>query len=108
MVMARRAFVRDHPVATKRALRALLKANEVCAQQPKTAARLMVDRGWTDRYDLALTVVKEMSYGQWRVTARKTACAFRPPLARGQDDQTPQQIIARGTDWRFLNELKKG
>jgi NitT/TauT family transport system substrate-binding protein len=25
----------------------------------------------------------------------------------GMLKSTPQQLIARGTDWRFLNELKK-
>ena len=109
MVMARRAFVRDHPVATKRALRALLKANEVCAQQPKTAARLMVDRGWTDNYDLALTVVKEMPYGQWRDYSAEDSVRFFALRLREARmiKSTPQQIIARGSDWRFLNELKK-
>jgi NitT/TauT family transport system substrate-binding protein len=25
----------------------------------------------------------------------------------GMLDSTPQKLIAQGTDWRFLNELKK-
>jgi len=60
MLIANRAFVRHHPSATKRALRAILKANEVCALEPETTARLMVERGYTDSYDLALAVVKEI------------------------------------------------
>jgi NitT/TauT family transport system substrate-binding protein len=109
MLMANRAFVRDRPVATKRALRALLKANEVCALKPETAARLMVDRGWTDNYDLALAVVKEMPYGQWREYSAEDSVRFFALRLReaGMIRSTPQQIIARGTDWRFLNELKK-
>ena len=66
LLMANRAFVRKHPVATKRALRALLKATDVCALEPELTARRMVDRGWADNYDLALEVIKEMPYGRWR------------------------------------------
>jgi NitT/TauT family transport system substrate-binding protein len=109
LLMASRAFVRKHPVATKRALRALLKATDVCALAPETTAQLMVDRGYTDRYDLALKVVKEMPYGQWRqYDAEDTVRFFALRLREvGMLKATPQQIIARGTDWRFLNELKK-
>jgi NitT/TauT family transport system substrate-binding protein len=45
VVIANREFVARHPVATKRALRAFLKAADVCAQEPERAARLLVDRG---------------------------------------------------------------
>jgi len=34
--------------------------------------------------------------------------ASTPPSPRGGDDQvSPQKIIAQGTDWRFITELKK-
>jgi NitT/TauT family transport system substrate-binding protein len=109
LIIANRAFVRHHPAATKRALRALFKASEVCALQPETTAQLMVDRGYTDRYDLALQVVKEMPYGQWRQYDTEDTVRFFALRLRevGMLKTTPQQIIARGTDWRFLNELKK-
>ena len=109
LLMARRSFVSKNPVATKRALRAILKANDLCALAPETTARLMVDRGYTDRYDLALKVVKEIPYGQWRMyDAEDTVRFFALRLREvGMLKSTPQQIIARGTDWRFLNELKK-
>ena len=109
LIMASREFVRHHPAATKRALRALFKANEMCALQPETTAQLMVDRGYTNSYDLALKVVKEMPYGQWReYDAEDTLRFFALRLREvGMLKATPQQIIARGTDWRFLNELKK-
>ena len=99
----------DHPAATKRALRALFKANELCALQPETTAQLMVDRGYTNSYDLALKVVKEMPYGQWRqYDAEDTLRFFALRLREvGMLKATPQQIVARGADWRILNELKK-
>ena len=109
MVLANRAFVRHHPAATKRALRAILKATDVCALEPEMAARLMVERGYTDRYDLALEVIKEIPYGQWReYDAEDTVRFFALRLHEaGLIKSTPQQIIAQGTDWRFLNALKK-
>jgi NitT/TauT family transport system substrate-binding protein len=69
----------------------------------------MVDRGYTNSYDLALKVVKEMPYGQWRqYDAEHTLRFFALRLREvGMLKATPQQIVARGTDWRFLNDLKK-
>jgi NitT/TauT family transport system substrate-binding protein len=96
MLIANPAFVRRHPVATKRALRALLKANDVCAAQPKMAARLMLDRGWTKNFDLAQSIVKEMPYGRWReYDAEDTVrfCALRLHEA-GIIASSPQKIIA--------------
>ena len=84
-------------------------ANEVCARKPETTARRMVERGWTDRYDLALAVVKEIPYGQWREYDSEDTVRFFALRLReaGFIKSIPQKIIAQGTDWRFLNELKK-
>jgi NitT/TauT family transport system substrate-binding protein len=48
-----RDFVRKHPVATKRALRAILKAADLCALEPDRAARAVVDKGYAKSYDYA-------------------------------------------------------
>jgi NitT/TauT family transport system substrate-binding protein len=63
---ANREFVRKHPAATKRAMRAILKANQICALEPECAARLLVDKGFTPQYDYALQTMKEIPYGKWR------------------------------------------
>src|SRR5215510_8531830 len=55
-------FVRQHPVATKRALRAILKAADICAFEPGRAAQFLVDKGYEHRYDSALQALKELSY----------------------------------------------
>ena len=39
MVVGNREFVRKNPVATKRALRAILKGDDICALEPERAAR---------------------------------------------------------------------
>ena len=58
-------YVRKYPVATKRALRAVLKA-DLCATDPAGTARRMVDRGFTPRYDFAVQTLSENSFDKWR------------------------------------------
>jgi NitT/TauT family transport system substrate-binding protein len=109
MVLGNREFVHKNPVATKRALRAMLKAADICALEPDRAARLIVDKGYTPRYDYALQTLKELPYGKWREYDPEDTvrfCALRLHEA-GMIKSSPQKIIANGTDWRFLRELKK-
>ena len=65
-VAANRAFVRQYPIATKRALGAILKAAHVCALEPEHAARFLVDRGFAAHYDSTVQTLKEIPYLQWR------------------------------------------
>src|SRR5437016_8365879 len=53
-------YVRRHPVATKRVLRAILKATDLCATEPESVARRLVDGGFTARYDYALQSLSEL------------------------------------------------
>jgi len=66
MVAGNRDFVRKNPVATKRALRAILQAADVCAHEPERAARFLVDRGYTENYDYALETMQMVQYDKWR------------------------------------------
>ena len=96
-------------MATKRVIRAVLKAADLCAREPEVAARLIVQGGFTERYDYALQTLTENPYGAWReYDAEDTMrfCALRLHDA-GLIKSTPQKIIADGTDWRLLNELKR-
>src|SRR5919109_1156794 len=107
MVVGHREFVRKHPVAAKRALRAILKAADICALEPDRAARSLVDRGFTPRYDYALQAMKEVPYGRWREYDPEDALRFYALRLHeaGMITASPQKIIAQGADWRFLNEL---
>jgi NitT/TauT family transport system substrate-binding protein len=109
LLTASKEFVRKYPIATKRALRAILKSADVCAADPERAARTLVDRGYTGRYDYALQVMKELPYGKWReYDAEDTLRFYSLRLHEaGMIKSAPNSIIARGADWRFLNELKK-
>jgi NitT/TauT family transport system substrate-binding protein len=106
---ANRAFVRTHPIATKRALRAILKAAQICALEPERAARFLVDRGFAPRYDYAVQTLQELPYLQWRdYTPEDTVRFYALRLHEGgMLKSTPQKRIAQGTDWRFLTELKR-
>ncbi len=108
-VTANKEFVRKHPVATKRALRAILKATDLCAAEPDRAARTLVDKGFTQRYDYALQTMKDVVYNKWRDYNPEDTLRFYALRLHeaGMIKSTPQRLIAQGTDWRFLNELKK-
>jgi len=80
-------YVRKHPVATKRVLRAVLKGADLCAAQPERVDRQLVDDGLTESYDRILYALRLHEAGLIL--------------------STPQKIIADGTDWRFLSELKR-
>jgi NitT/TauT family transport system substrate-binding protein len=109
VMASNREFVRKHPAATKRAMRAILKANQICALEPERAARLLVDKGYTSQYDYALQAMKELPYGKWRdYDAEDTVRFYSLRLQEaGMIKSSPQKIISHGTDWRFLRELKK-
>jgi NitT/TauT family transport system substrate-binding protein len=109
MVGANPEYVRNHPVATKRALRAILKATDLCATDPARAARQLVDGGYTPRHDYALEALQEIPYDRWREYDPEDTVRFYALRLRevGFIKSSPQKIIAENTDWRFLNELKR-
>jgi NitT/TauT family transport system substrate-binding protein len=109
MLTGNRDYVRNHPVATKRAMRAILKAADLCATEPERAARRIVAGGFTTRYDYALQTLKDLPYDKWRDYDAEDTIRFYALRLRenGAIKKTPQQIIADGTDWRFFEELKR-
>ena len=109
MLAGNREFVRTHPVAVRRALRALLKAVTICATDPERAARSVVAKGLTNRYDYALQTIKELPYAKWQDYDPEDTVRFYSLRLHeaGMIKSSPQKILAQGTDWRFLNELKK-
>jgi NitT/TauT family transport system substrate-binding protein len=109
MIAAHSEFVEKYPVATKRALRAFVKANQLCDADKERSARLLVERGATDRYEYALKTLEEIPYGAWhnyepRDTLRFFALRLREAgLVKG----TPHELLARGTEFRFLDEIRR-
>jgi NitT/TauT family transport system substrate-binding protein len=109
MLAGNREYVRKYPVATKRVLRAILKATDLCATEPARVARTIVDRRFTDRYDYALQTLNEVPYEQWREYDPEDTVRFYALRLHeaGLIKSSPQKIIAENTDWHFLNELKR-
>ena len=109
MAYAHREFVRTHPVAIKRALRAILKAAAICSLEPERVARFLVDGGYTKTYAYALETMQDVGYNGWReYDAEYTIRFYALRLHEaGMIKSSPQKVIAQGTDWRAINELKK-
>jgi len=109
MIAGNRDFARKYPGAAKRVVRAILKASEVCALEPERAARAVLDKGYATSYEYALQTMHDVTYGKWRQYDPEDTLRFYALRLHeaGMIKSTPQKIIAQGTEWRFLNELKK-
>jgi NitT/TauT family transport system substrate-binding protein len=109
MLVGNTDFVRRHPIATKRAIRAILKATDLCATDPQHVARRLIEGGFAQHYDIALQTLTEVPYNVWRVLDPEDSLRFYGLWLHefGELNSTPNQLIAEGTDWRFLDELKR-
>jgi NitT/TauT family transport system substrate-binding protein len=109
MIAAHRDFHRKHPVAVKRAVRALLKATDMCGDKPAAAARLVVDRRFTPSYEHARATLRGLRYRDWREFDPEEALRFYALRLHetGSIKTSPKKLIAEGADWRILRELKQ-
>jgi NitT/TauT family transport system substrate-binding protein len=109
MLGANREFVQRHPVTTKRALRAILKAADICNTEPLKVARFLADKLYEPRFPVALEVVKGLPYSRWREANPEDTIRFHALRLHevGMVKNIPNRLIAQGMDLRFLNELKR-
>jgi NitT/TauT family transport system substrate-binding protein len=109
MPVGNREFIRQHPNATKRWLRAFLKATDVCAREPARVVRYLADKGYTKQDEYLLQALQEIPFDKWREYDPEDTIRFYALRLHelGMIKSSPQKIIAEGTDWRFLNELKR-
>jgi NitT/TauT family transport system substrate-binding protein len=109
VMFGNRAWVRDHPVATKRFLRAMYKAAEFCTADPANAAQQLLDGGYAERYDYALETIENIPYDLWHEYDPEDTMRFYALRLHdaGMLEKDPNTVLAAGTDWRFLNELKR-
>jgi NitT/TauT family transport system substrate-binding protein len=104
------SYVQNYPVATKRAVRALLKTIDLCVSAPAQVAQAVIDSGFTKaRPEYVQQALRDTPYDRWRDYDPEDTLRFYALRMRdlGFVKATPQKIIADGTDWRFLNELKR-
>jgi NitT/TauT family transport system substrate-binding protein len=104
-----REFVRKHPVATRRALRAILKASELCASDPERGAATFLKRGYAMDPHYTRQAINEIPYGRWRDYNPEETVRFYALRLReaGMVKSAPQKLISQGTDWRLLEQLKR-
>jgi NitT/TauT family transport system substrate-binding protein len=102
-------FVRRNPIATKRVVRAVMRATDICAAKPDWVAQRLVDRDFTSNYDYARQGLKEIPYSSWRDYDPEDSVRFYALRLRelGMIKSSPDRVIATGTDWRFLKEVRK-
>jgi NitT/TauT family transport system substrate-binding protein len=108
--VANREWMAKHPVAAKRALRALVKGADVVAKDPDQSARFMVDRGYSDNFDYTCDILKEIPYNNiWRDFDPVDSVRFYALRLKqaGLIQSTPDEILKRGTDFRYLKQLGK-
>jgi NitT/TauT family transport system substrate-binding protein len=109
MLAGNTEFVRKYPAATKRVLRAILKATDLCVSEPRRVTQLMVERGYAARTDFMLQMLNELPYGVWREYDPEDTLRFYGLRMQelGMIKSPPQKLIAEHTNWRFLNELRR-
>ena len=109
MLAGNREFVRKNPIATKRVVRAMLRATDLCVSEPALVAQRMVDRGFTPRQDYAVQTLADVPYNRWRDYDPEDTIRFYALRLReaGMVKSSPAKIIADGADWRFLNEVRR-
>jgi NitT/TauT family transport system substrate-binding protein len=109
MPAVNRAWARKHPIATKRVLRAVLKGGEICTNDPEAGVKAYLAKGYSPKAEYALQSLRELPYRRWRDYNPEDTLRFYALQLReaGMIKSTPQKIIAQGTDWRILAELKR-
>jgi NitT/TauT family transport system substrate-binding protein len=102
-------FVRRNPIATKRVVRAMMRATDICAAKPDWVAQRLVDRGLTPRYDYARQGLYDIPFRSWRDYDVEDSVRFYALRLRelGFIKSSPDTIIAKGADWQFLKEVRK-
>jgi NitT/TauT family transport system substrate-binding protein len=109
MISATADYVNNYPVATKRVLRAIFKSADLCASDPQMVAQQLVERGFVPSYDYALQTLNDLRYDRWRDFDPEDGLRFFALRMQetGMIKSSPQEIIEKAADWRFLNELKR-
>ncbi len=108
-VIANRNFAKRYPIATKRTLRAFLKAADICADEPERVARYLAKRGFEPRYDIGLEVLKGLPYDRWREANVEDTIRFHALRLHevGLINTPPNELVARNVNRRFLDEIRK-
>ena len=110
LMIGTRQFITKYPIATKRALRALMKANDLVAGNPAMAAQLLVDKGIgkASEQKYFTQAFSDIPYDKWRLYNPEDTIRFYSLRLNelGLIKYSPSEIIAKNTDWSHLVSLK--
>lgn len=108
-VTANHDFMQKNPVATKPVLRAILQGSDICAREPERAAKFLMDEGYAKNYDYALEAPQNIPYNRWQEYEPEDTMIFYANRLRdaGLIKSNAHDIVAKGTDWHFLKDLKQ-
>jgi NitT/TauT family transport system substrate-binding protein len=87
----------------------MYKAAEFCTAESASAARQVFNGGYAERYDYALETIQEIPYDLWHeYDAEDTMRFYALRLHEtGMLNSSPNALLTEGTDWRFVDELKR-
>jgi NitT/TauT family transport system substrate-binding protein len=110
MIIGRRDFIKDNPIATRKVIRSILRANDIVAQDPARAAQMLVDRKLRkpDDQEFVAQAFSEIPYDKWRHYSPEDTIRFWALRLKelGIIKYSPQEIINRNTDWSHIASLK--
>jgi NitT/TauT family transport system substrate-binding protein len=108
MALVNAQFLKKNPVASKRMLRAFLKATNMCALEPERVGRYLVDRGFVKNHEYAVQAIKEIPFTRWREYNPADTMRFYALRLHetGMIKTSPQKLLARSGDWRIFDELR--
>jgi NitT/TauT family transport system substrate-binding protein len=110
MIIGRRDFIKNNPIATRKVIRSILRANDMVSQDPAMAAQMLVD--WklrkADDQEFVAQAFREIPYDKWRDYSPEDTIRFWALRLRelGIIKHTPNEIISSNTDWSHLASLK--
>jgi NitT/TauT family transport system substrate-binding protein len=109
MLVGRTEFVQKYPTATKRTLRAILKATDLCSAEPERIARRLIQGGFAQHYDIARQMLIDIPYATWRELDPEDTLRFYALWLYEHRDlrSSPNAIIGKSADWRFLDQVKR-
>ena len=111
MILGRRDFIRNNPIATRKVIRSILRANDLVSQDPAMAAQLLVDRKLRKAHDQEFMVqsLREIPYDKWRHYSPEDTIRFWALRLKelGISKHSPQDFISKNTDWSHIASLKK-
>ena len=111
MILGRRDFIRNNPIATRKVIRSILRANDLVSQDPEMAAQLLVDRKLrkADDQKFMAQALREIPYDKWRHYAPEDTIRFWALRLKelGIIKHSPQDFLNKNTDWSHIASLKK-